>query len=151
MDAHLIRLRAPVIIDEATKRWAASGMQWGKDDCMLAVADIVKALTGKDPARRFRGRYCSRRGAARLLGRGGGMKALRDSARALHWRKIDPARACAGDVGLVPVTILDDSSGRTSQTFAAAICRAPGWFVGRNERGVTGVPAARVVHAWSIA
>jgi hypothetical protein len=124
-------------------------MVWGVDDCMLAVADVVRGLTGRDPARRFRGRYRTRRGAVRVLGRGGTLKAAIGSARALRWRRIAPGTAKPGDVGLAALTV-KNARGRTVTAFAAMVCRAPGWFVGRNERGFTALPDSRVAFAWSI-
>lgn len=150
MDTNLIRSRAPSAIEQAMRRWSIQSMQWGADDCMLAIADIVRQIAGQDPARRFRDRYRTRRGAVRVLGRGGVLKAARDSACALHWRRIESDSAQPGDVGLTLLAVTD-VSGRVSPTHAAMICRAPGWFVGRSERGVVALPASLITHAWSIA
>ncbi len=150
MDADLMRQRAVAEIEAAMLRWSAAPMQWGRDDCMLAVADIVHNLTGNDPARRFRGRYRSRSGALRLLGPAGAVRAVGNIAGALHGKRIKPALALPGDVGLVPI-VVKNARGKPVQVYAAAICRGPGWFVGRREFGFAGFPAERITIAWSIA
>lgn len=43
--------------------------QWGQCDCLLAVADVVEAVTGVDPAAKIRGRYTTELGAAKLMRR----------------------------------------------------------------------------------
>lgn len=42
-------------------------LQWGENDCCLALADTVAPVWGFDPVERFRGRYNSRTGFLRLL------------------------------------------------------------------------------------
>lgn len=150
MDADLtLRERASAEIEAALLRWSAAPMQWGRDDCMLAVADIVRNLTGNDPARRFRGRYRSRTGALRLLGPAGAVRAVGNIAQALHGKRIRASLALPGDVGLVPI-IVANASGKPVKVYAAAICRGLGWFVGRREFGFAGIPADRIIVAWSI-
>lgn len=149
MDADVIRCSASREIEAAMLQWSQQPMQWGSDDCMLAVANIVRGIVGRDPARRFRNRYRTRIGALRMLGRGGTEKAARDSARALHWRRITPGEAAPGDVGLAMV-MASDTHGKLRPVHAAMICRAKGWFVGRGERGFTALPSAKVEMAWAI-
>src|SRR4051812_21753510 len=50
---------------------SASEMQWGKDDCALWCANILKDALCYDGAERFRGRYRTRIGAGRVLGKAG--------------------------------------------------------------------------------
>lgn len=52
-----------------TERHHEIGFAWGECDCLLAVADAVEAVTGKDPAASIRGKYSTERGAAKLLRR----------------------------------------------------------------------------------
>ena len=42
---------------------------WGSHDCCLFAVDAVRAVTGEDPARWFRGRYTTSSGAVRTLRR----------------------------------------------------------------------------------
>lgn len=134
---------------QAMQDWSARVMQWGLDDCMLAVADIIRDVDGRDPARRFRGRYTSRRGALRAMGVGGTARAAAQSASAMHWRPINPLQALPGDVGLAQVLILGPRG--PERVLAGMVCRAPGWFVGRNDRGFTLKPASLVERAWAVA
>jgi hypothetical protein len=73
------RLERAVIaaMDRATKQ----EMAWGSDDCALWCADILKEALGYDGAERFRGRYRTRIGAMRALGRDGLAAALRAASR----------------------------------------------------------------------
>lgn len=141
------RKKAEAEVLRAAGEWAKTPLVWGRDDCMLAVADIVLSLTGNDPARRFRGRYRSMLGARRALGKGGTEAAAIDSARALHWKVIHPADALPGDVGLIEMMV---RAVPYKTSTCAVICRQRGWFVGRGDRGVVALPAAHVRRAWAI-
>ncbi len=115
-------------------------MQWGHDDCALWCANIHKAALGYDAVAGFRGRYRTRIGARRVLGRQGLAGALRAVARKQGWVRIKVGAEQTGDIGIlmlgeVPVTM---------------ICRAPGWFVARNERGWSAVPAKHVRVIWQV-
>src|SRR5690606_16299333 len=46
--------------------------EWGKFDCCLFAADVIRALTGLDPAADLRGRYRTALGAKRIVNREGG-------------------------------------------------------------------------------
>jgi hypothetical protein len=119
---------------------SAGAVQWGKDDCALWCANILQAALGYDAAKAFRGRYRTRIGAGRVLGRPGLAGALRAAARRHGWRRIKAGQEQVGDIGIfvilgVPTTV---------------ICRAPGWFVGRSEAGWTALPAAVVRISWAV-
>src|SRR5262245_17321572 len=137
-------------VEAHVAQWCQRPMAWGVDDCMLAVADVVRDITGHDPARKYRGRYKTPSGARRVLGAGGALAIVKAQARARHWRRVDPAKAKPGDVGLTRLAI--ERPGRPSFiVLAAMVCRAPGWWVGRNEYGFTALPPRNIVMAWSIA
>lgn len=72
--------------------------QWGQHDCCLFAADAVAAITGRDPAEDYRGRYASAAQAARLLDRLGGIESLSANA---GFEEILPALASRGDIALV--------------------------------------------------
>jgi hypothetical protein len=102
----------------------AGEMRWGRDDCALWCANILNAALGYDGAARFRGRYRTRSGARRVLG-----------------RRIEPGAEQVGDIGILmqgdlPVTV---------------ICRAPGWFVARSEQGWSAIPAKTIRVIWAVA
>jgi hypothetical protein len=118
----------------------ASEMQWGRDDCALWCANSLKEALGYDGAARFRGRYRTRMGAARVLGKAGLGAALRAAARKHKWRRIKIGEEQVGDIGIlmlldVPVTV---------------ICRAPGWFVARNPSGWSAMPVKLVRVIWAV-
>lgn len=119
-------------------------MRWGRDDCALWTSDAVRAALGYDPAAPWRGRYKTRAGALRVLGPKGILGAMRAAARRHKWKRISPAMAQPGDMGLAWTEV----HGRL--VLATVICRARGWFVGRNERGWTAMRAEHVAGAWSV-
>ncbi len=141
MGARLIRARLEAELVKAIDRACAEPMRWGHDDCALWCADVLRAALRCDPGARFRGRYDDQAGAHRVLGKGGLGNALRTAGRAHAWRRIDPALAQVGDIGVVELYGVR----------SCVLCRAPGRFVGRNENGVTVVPAAAVQICFKVA
>lgn len=123
-------------------------MRYGKDDCALWVADILRPVLGYDPAAKVRGRYKTRRGSLRLIGARGLLGQMRSIARRHNWKRIAPESAKPGDAGLAWTYVKVGK--REVPTLATVICRAPGWFVGRNERGITVLRAKHVAVAWSV-
>lgn len=119
---------------------SAGAMEWGADDCALWCANILRDALGYDGAGAFRGRYRTRIGAGRVLGRPGIAGALRTAARRHGWHRIKIGAEQVGDIGIavlagVPSTV---------------ICRAPGWFIGRNAAGWTALPANLVRLVWAV-
>lgn len=73
---------------------------WGEHDCAIGfAAEIVKAITGKDLARGYRGKYRTPAGAARLL-RNAGAATLGDFISGFL-PEIPPSFAQVGDLGVV--------------------------------------------------
>jgi hypothetical protein len=136
-----MRDRLEIEVLSAMDRASATPMQWGRDDCALWCADVLRAALGYDAAERFRGRYKTRIGARRVLGRGGLAVALRVAARRFGWRRIKAGEEACGDVGLF----------KSGGALTTVVCRAPGWFVARNETGFTVIPARSVRVAWAVA
>lgn len=146
------RLEASVI--KGMTAASSSEMRWGVDDCCLWIADILAPVLGFDPAEKLHWRggwrsYNSREMALSILGRRGVLGVALQCARFFGWKKIDPKDAHPGDVGLVKIAVVDQ--GKKRLAFASVICRKQGWFVGRNERGVTMIAASKVHRAWSVA
>jgi hypothetical protein len=159
------RLQFDIAIGEAMERAAAKRMQFGVDDCALWVADIQKPILGYDPAKLVRGRYKTRLGSLRVTGVAGLLGQLKQIARRHRWKRIAPTQAQAGDTGLVWTVVevpayqwIKNDEGESERVrskcgvavLATAICRAPGWFVGRNEGGWTAIRADKVAYAWSV-
>lgn len=114
----------------------AQPMAWGVNDCCLWPADAVLAMTGRDPAKPWRGTYSSARGARLALAMVGGLA----GAGALCGPEIQPLCAQVGDVGLV------SSNGMRE---AGAVCIGANWLaVVRNGLGLVELSAAR--KAWRV-
>lgn len=114
--------------------------RWGVDDCTLWAVEPIRRVLGYDPAVKGRGRYKTRIGAFRFLGKGGLPAAVRVVARRHRWKRIEPKKAKAGDIGLVEI------DGRLTM----AACRARGWFVARGDTGFVAFQAKQLRAAWSI-
>lgn len=69
----------------------------GTSDCALFAAGAVAAMTGSDPAARWRGRYSTARGGLRVLRREGYADAVAVAAALLR-RRAEGERAVPGDV-----------------------------------------------------
>lgn len=134
------RTRLEAAILAAMMSAAAEPMVWGKDDCALWVGNIIRDALGYDPAADFRGRYKTKIGAKRKMGKGGLASVGRRCSRRHKWRRINEGGEQVGDVGLADV----------GGALSTVICRAPGWYVGRNESGFTAVKASSVRVAWAV-
>lgn len=117
---------------------------WGSADCAIFACDVVKAVSGADPATGLRGQYSDQDGALRTLYAyaGGGLEAAAAKACAeLGWREIEPAAACDGDMGIV------------SSPDGPSLAVAWGWcWVAQGHEGlvhINGLENARL--AWAVA
>lgn len=144
MDADIRRDLASAVLAEMNSA-ASRPVQWGIDDCALFAANPIWKALGYDPASAWRGRYNSREGALKLLGRMGLGFALRRAAKRHGWLRIDPGNAVVGDVGLSIFPVSE-----TETAITTLICRAPGWFVARSDNGFTAVKSDLVRTAWRI-
>lgn len=77
--------------------------EWGEHDCALFACDWVQQCTGEDAARKYRKRYTTARGAARVMGD----MSLRQLAIEAWGGPIRGLSAQRGDVALVYI----DSAG----------------------------------------
>lgn len=80
---------------------AARPFSWGEFDCLVFAGDVCRALTGRDPAAGWRGRYRTPGGAVRLLRarHGGDLEAAVTAALGLPMA--NRLMAKRGDVALV--------------------------------------------------
>ncbi len=134
-----LRSRYVVAIECEIERWEREPMIWGYDDCLTALANIDRQVTGIDTAAAWRGRYGDAGGARRLLGRRGVYGAIARAARLHGWSEISPAEGEAGDRGLM--------SGMYG--LSGAIFDGRDW-VARLDPGVMQSPSQFVRCAWSI-
>lgn len=70
--------------------------KWGEFDCCLFAADVIKILTGDDPAKEFRGTYTTARQALRLVKNSGGSVGMIGAG--LGFQEIPPLYAGVGDI-----------------------------------------------------
>jgi hypothetical protein len=124
-------------IRAALAEWCTTPVRYGVDDCCLAAANIYAAVLGIDPAARWRGRYRTRRGAQRQLGKEGIIGTLASVAKAHGWRRIRPSAAKTGDLGII----------RTAEGPAVAIRYAGRWH---NHVDYGFFAADRAAIAWSV-
>lgn len=130
--------RLAAALDEARSRPFA----WGAHDCGLFACDLIRAMTGADPACDLRGSYASRSGACRALRRlaGGGLEpAVAALAERFVAPEIPPVLAQRGDACL-----LDLEHGLTFAICCGTHAAAAG------PEGLAMVPMARARRAWRI-
>lgn len=110
---------------------------WGQSDCCLFAADAVKAMTGTDPAKEFRGRYKSEKGATRILAKLGG---LRKAIGSVMGEEINPLLAQRGDI------VLLNNAGRG----IAGVINSRGQISAKGVSGVIELPIRDAVCAWRV-
>lgn len=135
-----LRMRLEKAVSDMMSAALNDEMKWGRDDCTLWAVEPIRRVLGYDPARRGRGRYRTRLGAIRFLGKGGLPNALRREARRFNWHRIGPVDARPGDLGMVKVNGVN----------SMAVCRARGWFVARQETGFFAFEAKQVELAFKV-
>jgi len=89
-------------LEQAIARARELPFVWGSHDCCLFPCDVVRAMTGVDPARGLRGHYRSFRRAMVVLHGFGGMEALAEKIAARYGiPEVAPGLARRGDVVLL--------------------------------------------------
>ena len=99
----------PECLAETVRAARGRPFQWGRHDCALFACDCIAAMTGVDPAARFRGRYKTARGAVGALKRygssaegfgpqAGGVRSLEELATRVLGVPIRPEMARRGDI-----------------------------------------------------
>jgi hypothetical protein len=78
---------------------ARTPFEVGKHDCALFVAGAINAMTGEDPAARFRGRYTTVRGGLRVIRAEGFNDPVEMIANRLE--EVAPLMAQVGDIAVV--------------------------------------------------
>lgn len=136
------RQRFADAISRAVDDWMASEPEWGRSDCILSVANIVRAVRGYDPAREVRGRYSTMRGALRVTKAHGGFAGEVERAAFLfNWRPVDPRKARIGDVGLA----------RNEHGLRIGVIRGRGyWLARRQGPGVAFLKSSMIEKAWIV-
>lgn len=84
---------------DAIEAAEAEPFRWGYHDCCLLAADLVRAMTGWDPAEGLRGVYGSELEAARIIRKHGGIAELISDL--LGTAPVKPRKYERGDVVLL--------------------------------------------------
>jgi len=112
--------------------------QWGVFDCALFTADCVFAITGNDPARNYRNRYKTQRGAMGIIKREG-FDSLAEMMDTWYDTPVTKHFLRRGDVGM-----FDGGNGPTVGICTGAHVVAP------SENGLVSVPVSLCFKGWSI-
>lgn len=124
-------------IRAALDRWCSGPIKWGRDDCLMGLAEVVRVATGRDVGKPYRGRYRSAGGAVRVLGPRGVPGALAKAARSLRWPSLPPARCQNGAIGYIE-----------TPAGPAGVMRLGNMWVGRFPSGFSMFPSSEVRKAW---
>lgn len=115
-------------------RYESAAFAWGRLDCCLFVADVLKELHGVDYAAKWRGTYSTEFGAKRIVVRHGGVEGI---ARSAFGDMLPPESARDGDPVLLGRKLVE----RDSIGGALGICQ-DGQIVYLTERGLARAPLA---------
>lgn len=122
------RLTGPAL-DAALRRYldatADDGFAWGASDCCAWAAGWVIRLTGRDPMRRWRGRYGDAATARAAMGLGGLRRAFVSGCREAGLAAVD--QPAAGDVGLIETASGPAAAIRVGPMWAGKIDGGLGW------------------------
>lgn len=124
----------PTRLAEFVEARRERAFSWGSADCCLFVCDGIEAITGSDPAVRWRGLYSSEKGARRILRDNGGVVGL---ANLVFGTAVAAAVAGRGDVVLI-----DTPAGE-----ALALC-VGGLIAAQAEEGIEFHPIGAAKAAW---
>lgn len=142
-DASTTRERIFAEMERAAVRSVGAPIRWGRNDCAIWCANVLKRPLGYDPAKAWRGTYSSERTAHKRLGKMGLPRALERTARIHGWGTVGAAEhAEPGDLALV-----DTPAGA-----ACMLCYGRGFWIGRTDGGVALVPTTsrRFLKIWRV-
>lgn len=141
MDADVMRARLAREIERAMERAEGAPMRWGRNDCTMWCANIIRRAIRRDPALDLRGKYYGQATAYRLIMEAGGLaEGLRVRAAKFGWREVSVSDAQVGDLGV----------GRSREGQSVMLRLRPGYWVRRTDRGFGLVPDSFIAVAWSV-
>lgn len=117
--------------------WAESEareFEWGQCDCLTWIASFVEAITGQDPAAKFRGTYNTKWGARQVMIRSGGMVALVGS----QMRDFPTGERSNG------VAIIEESGTRTGAVLVDGVA----WL--KNDDGLSSIVNPKIIEGWKL-
>lgn len=139
--AHPRRQDWPERLAELVEARRAEPFRWGAHDCCLFAADAVLALTGRDPAAAWRGRYATEAEAEAVLAEAGSLVETVALACAAAGLPEIPAPAAArrGDLALI-----NQGNQPAMGVVLGEAIAAPG------PDGLACVPLDRAIRAWAV-
>lgn len=142
MDADAIRLKLAAALEAAVERAETNYAEWGKDDCVLWCANVLRDGAGIDPVPTIRGKYDSLAGAHKMIGKQGLAAGMRYRARKFGWKRVDPKKAQIGDLAVFK----DEATGAQS-----CVLKYRGrFYIARGWAGISLIPEDRIALAWSV-
>ena len=122
---------AASIIDRHVEMVEGEPIRWGRDDCAMWAAAVLRDLHGVDLGRGWRRRYRSETGAARVLRETNLLRSVHAATRKAGWVRRAPEYARPGDLGIISAATGD---------LACVVCLRGGadqWWAGRINHGAT--------------
>ena len=116
-----------------TEAMLGTPFEWGVNDCALFAAGAVKAMTGFDPARGFRGYRSEAEGLRKVKAKG-----FADHVAVFEARFERATRLCAGDIAVI----------ETGEIRALGVVQGRGIYVMHPERGLVLLPLSHA--AWGM-
>ena len=107
----------PEVLNDKIREAENAPFEWGKADCCLWAADVVNAITGKDYAAEFRGKYSDEAGAYSLV-----KTDLKTTVTQILGEPVPTAKAHRGDVVLA---VINDRQAIGINLGVAAAFKAP--------------------------
>lgn len=117
--------------------------KWGEFDCCLAACDLIRFLTGIDPAEKFRGTYSDELGAKKHIGDFGSVGELAVEVLGSYgFEELElPKTAQRGDIALISTPEYGETLGFVSTSGRIA---APG------ARGLVFYPITEILRGWKV-
>lgn len=124
-------MEAARIIDRHVELVEGAPIRWGRDDCAMWVAGVLRDIHKQDLGKGWRKLYRSEPGARRALKGGSLLRAVASTCRKHGWKRKAPSEAQPGDLGMFNTP---------ERGLACVVCLQGGpdpWWVGRIEHGVS--------------
>jgi len=137
MDTELVLAQMERTLDYVER--VAPRARWGRSDCLMITAGIIKRAGGPDIAARYRGRYNSLDTMHQMIPHGLGEECRR-RAREFGARRVKPSDAPPGSWGIY----------RNAAGIPVNVIKYRGdYWLGFADRGVDFIKSDRVRLAWS--
>jgi len=129
----------PTALADCVSRAREEPFIWGKNDCALFTCDCIMAITGRDYAEKFRGKYGTEKGAYRAIRKIEGVSSLEELATKYLGDPIPTTYAGRGDVVM--------TSTPTGPALGIVVNRNAAF---RTPSGIEMIPPDRWEKAWRV-